>query len=56
MSNENPKITANVPVDFSIDYNEDGEIQIIIDTDILEARIAKLILDTLEEYNKNNKE
>ena len=56
MSNEIPKITANVPVDFSIDYNEDREIQIIIDTDILEERIAKLILDALEEYNKNNKE
>jgi hypothetical protein len=50
MNNERPKVTMDIPVDFNFDYTEDGKINIVIDTDVLEKRIAKAVIDSLQEY------
>lgn len=51
MSNERPKVTVNLPVDFNINYTEDGILNIEIDTDTLESRIAQYIINSLKSYN-----
>ena len=51
---ERPKLTVNLPVDFTINYTEDGILNIEIDTNILESRIAQYITDALKSYNNGD--
>lgn len=55
MNNERSKVTMNLPVDFNINYKEDGTINIDIDTKVLESRIAEAVINALENYIASSK-